>query len=358
VLLIAALTGFVLVGPLGVAAVGLLAVANDAVTRAECGPGGPAILPTDELPASVAGYSGEQLANAAAIMRAAVPLAVGVHGQRVAVMTAMGESSLINVDHGDAAGPDSRGLFQQRDNGAWGSYTDRMNPQTAATSFYTALLRVEGWETLPPTLAAHRVQRNADPQHYARYWDAAVAVVTALTGTPSAVPGVDTAPAAGCGTSAGAGTVTAQGWASPAVGRITSRYGVRVHPVTGVIGSHTGDDVANRCGTPVRAAAAGIVLRAGPGPYQGRTGNQIIIDHGGGVTTRYGHVLTGTETVRPGDLVTAGMQIAAMGGDPDLDPIGAGSSTGCHLHFEVNLDGAPVNPSAHLLAHGVVLGTD
>ena len=88
-------------------------------------------------------------------------------GQTVAVMTAMGESSLINVDHGDAAGPDSRGLFQQRDNGAWGTYADRMNPQTAATNFYTALLRVEGWETLPPTIAAHRVQRNADPNHYA-----------------------------------------------------------------------------------------------------------------------------------------------------------------------------------------------
>ncbi|MDX5398647.1 MAG: M23 family metallopeptidase, partial [Actinomycetes bacterium] len=108
----------------------------------------------------------------------------------------------------------------------------------------------------------------------------------------------------------------------------------------------------------LRAAAAGIVLRAAPGPHQGRTGNQIIIDHGGGVTTRYGHALTGTMTVRPGDLVTAGQTVGAMGGDPDLDPIGAGSSTGCHLHFEVNLHGQAVNPSAYLLAQGVVLGTD
>ncbi len=63
-------------------------------------------------------------------------------------------------------------------------------------------------------------------------------------------------------------------------------------------------------------------------------------------------------TVRPGDLVTAGQTVGAMGGDPDLDPIGAGSSTGCHLHFEVNLGGQAVNPSAYLLAQGVVLGTD
>ncbi len=354
-LLLASLTALVMVGPAAVAAVGLLGVANEAATQANCGPGGPAVLPLDDLPESVAGYSGEQLVNAAAIMRAGVPLNVGVHGQTVAVMTAMGESSLVNVDRGDAAGPDSRGLFQQRDNGAWGSYADRMDPQTAATNFYQALLRVEGWETLPPTIAAHRVQRNADPQHYAPYWGDAVAVVRALTDTTQAtVPGVDAAPAGWCGT----GSVTAQGWANPAVGRLTSPFGTRVHPVTGVIGTHTGDDIANRCGTPLRAAAAGIVLRAAPGPYQGRTGNQIIVDHGGGVTTRYGHALTGTMTVRPGDLVTAGQTVGAMGGDPDLDPIGAGSSTGCHLHFEVNLGGQAVNPSAYLLAQGVVLGTD
>jgi len=355
ILLVVALTALVMGGPAAVAAVGLLAVANDAATQAQCGPGGPAVLPIDGLPAEVAGYTGEQLANAAAGMRAGVPLRGGRQGQTVAVMAAMGESSLINVDHGDTAGPDSRGLFQQRANGAWGTYADRMDPQTAATNFYRALLQVEGWETLPPTIAAHRVQRNADPNHYTPYWDDAVAGVAALTGTPGGT-GTDATPTAWCGPTAG--MVTAQGWTNPAVGKVTSPYGTRVHPVTGVIGTHTGLALANRCGTPIRAAAAGVVLRAAPGPYQGRTGPQISIAHGGQVTTRYGHVLTGTMTVRPGDVVTAGMPIAAMGGDPDLDPIGAGSSTGCHLHFEVNLAGKAVDPSAYLLAQGVVLGTD
>lgn len=116
--------------------------------------------------------------------------------------------------------------------------------------------------------------------------------------------------------------------------------------------------MANTCGTPIRAAADGVVVRAAPGPYQGRTGNQIIVDHGGGITTRYGHVLTGSMAVRAGDRVSVGLRIAAMGGDPALDPIGAGSSTGCHLHFEVNINGVAVNPNAYLLAQGVLLGID
>jgi hypothetical protein len=99
-------------------------------------------------------------------------------------MTAMGESSLRVLDRGDAVGPDSRGLFQQRDNGAWGSYADRMDPATSATNFFRALQGVPDWRSLPPTIAAHRTQRNADPYHYERWWDDAVEVVSALAGRP------------------------------------------------------------------------------------------------------------------------------------------------------------------------------
>src|SRR3712207_8538206 len=62
---------------------------------------------------------------------------------------------------GDAAGPDSRGLFQQRDNGAWGSYADRMDPTTSATNFFLALQEVPDWRALPPTIAAHRTDRKS-----------------------------------------------------------------------------------------------------------------------------------------------------------------------------------------------------
>jgi hypothetical protein len=129
---------------------------------------------------AVEGYSGDQLVNAAAIMNAGAALGVNAKGQTIAVMTAMGESTLRNITYGDTAGPDSRGLFQQRD--TWGTLAERMNPTKAATFFYERLVKVPNWETLAPTEAAHRVQINADPNHYTRFYDAAERVVTTLAG--------------------------------------------------------------------------------------------------------------------------------------------------------------------------------
>lgn len=153
---------------------------------AECASAGPAVrVDPAALPAGpVAGWGPEQLANAAAIVNAGADLGLDTCAQVIGVMTAMGESSLRVLDRGDAAGPDSRGLFQQRDNGAWGSYADRMDPTTSATNFFRALQEVPGWRSLEPTIAAHRTQRNADPYHYERWWDDAVEVVSALAGRP------------------------------------------------------------------------------------------------------------------------------------------------------------------------------
>jgi len=129
----------------------------------------------------VAGYCQDRLLNAAQVVLAARSLGIGEHTQAIGVMTAMGESSLVNVDHGDAAGPDSRGLFQQRDNGAWGTYEERMDPYTAALHFFEELVSIPGWKELSPTEAAHAVQVNADPDHYARWWPEAQEVVAALS---------------------------------------------------------------------------------------------------------------------------------------------------------------------------------
>ena len=136
---------------------------------------------------SIGGYAGEQLKNAALVVNAGKALNLSLYGQQIGVMTAMGESSLMVIDSGDAAGPGSRGLFQQRANGAWGSYADRMDPTISATNFFNALVKVSGWESLTPTEAAHRTQRNADPNHYTKFWDAALKVVDAVSGA-----GVDT----------------------------------------------------------------------------------------------------------------------------------------------------------------------
>lgn len=136
----------------------------------------------------VAGFCQTQLVNAAQVLRASQAFDLSVHGEEIGVMTAIGESSLRNIDYGDTAGPDSRGIFQQRGN--YGALADRMDPYTAALAFFQRMRGVANWESLPPTVVAHTVQRNADPDYYAQYWDAAVTVVDALNRDvlPTAVP--------------------------------------------------------------------------------------------------------------------------------------------------------------------------
>jgi hypothetical protein len=131
-----------------------------------------------ELPARVGEWRGAQLANAAIVVRAGRDLGMTERDVRLAVMTAMGESSLRVLDRGDEAGPDSRGLFQQRD--GWGPYEVRMDAYGSAVLFYRALARVGDREAMAPTRVAHAVQINRDPDHYARWWDDAGEVVAAI----------------------------------------------------------------------------------------------------------------------------------------------------------------------------------
>ena len=137
------------------------------------------------LPAQVGPYKGEQIVNAGYIVKAGHNMGLDAKTLTIGVMTAMGESSLVNIGYGDAAGPDSRGLFQQRANGAWGTLADRMNPTIASTNFFKALTAVPGYLSMEPTLAAHKAQRNADPYHYQPYWSDAVLMVSTLTADPS-----------------------------------------------------------------------------------------------------------------------------------------------------------------------------
>ncbi|MBO1741843.1 hypothetical protein [Leifsonia sp. TF02-11] len=165
----------------------LTAGASGSSARVPSTPTCPAVSPvtigTIVVPAGpVAGFCQPELVMAAHIMNAARDQGIGTHTQAVGVMTAIGESGLRNLDYGDAAGPDSRGLFQQRDNGAWGTLADRMDPYTAATHFFDKLTTIDGWQTMDPSTLAHAVQVNADPGYYAQYWDAAQTIVGALSG--------------------------------------------------------------------------------------------------------------------------------------------------------------------------------
>ncbi len=309
-----------------------------------CSPAGPGVVvdPNTVPPGPVAGYRGVQLVNAAYVMNAAQALGLDQRAQTIGVMTAMGESSLIVLDRGDAVGPDSRGLFQQRDNGAWGSYADRMDPHISSTNFFTALMQVQGWQTLPPTIAAHRVQRNADPYHYERYWDSAVAVVAALSGAPISV-----APGTGGTTCTGTSPTgpSTDGWTKPAVGPVTSNYGMRRHPITGAYKLHSGTDIGAPCEGAIYAAADGVVVKAGAASGYG---NLITIDHGGALTSRYAHMYANGVLVRVGDAVTAGQQIARVGS--------TGYSTGCHLHYEVRIGEQFTDPAPFMAERDAPLG--
>lgn len=151
-------------------------------TIAACPAVAPITVASITVPAGpVDGYCQDRLVNAAYIIDAARSFGIGTHTQAIGVMTAMGESGLRNLPYGDAAGTDSRGLFQQRANGAWGSLTDRMTPYTAARNFFAALVRLPDWKSLSPTQAAHAVQANQDPNFYTPYWPGAQAIVAALS---------------------------------------------------------------------------------------------------------------------------------------------------------------------------------
>ena len=157
-------------------------------------PAANAAAPALDASSGVGRWKGEQIKNAAAIVAAGKKTGVNQRGQTIAVMTAMAESSLTALNRGDTAGPDSRGLFQQRD--SWGTLAERMDPASSATLFYRALEHVNGWAELESTVAAHRVQRNADPNHYAKFWDEAVQVVASVTGQSPAMAAGSVAP--GC----------------------------------------------------------------------------------------------------------------------------------------------------------------
>lgn len=117
----------------------------------------------------------------------------------------------------------------------------------------------------------------------------------------------------------------------------TSPFGYRVSPITGGAGEfHRGQDFAASCGTQVLAAAGGTVTFVGWHPYGG--GNRVVIDHGNGLETTYNHL--SSFSVAVGQKVERGAAIASSGT--------SGASTGCHLHFEVMVNGDVVDPNGWL----------
>lgn len=120
-------------------------------------------------------------------------------------------------------------------------------------------------------------------------------------------------------------------WPVPGLYNLSSPWGLRTHPITGVKTHHAGIDIPGAEGTPIFAAMDGVVMHAGS---MGGYGNAVMIAHGGGIETLYGHM--SKINVRLGAKIKKGEKIGLMGS--------TGQSTGPHLHFEVRVNGQDVDP--------------
>ena len=158
-------------------------------------------------------------------------------------------------------------------------------------------------------------QRHADEEDLEAMQAASAAIAAQLVGS-------------GAGSGGGGGAPSSSGFIWPVSGPVTSGFGWRWGRM------HEGIDIGAACGTPIRAAASGTIVYAG---WMDGYGNIIIIDHGGGMGTAYGHQ---SAIYVGGGSVSQGQTIGAVGS--------TGHSTGCHLHFEVRVNGTPVNPLSYL----------
>ena len=299
----------------------------------------------------------EMQANAVAILGVAKSMFPAADQNRAAIVglaTAMQESGLHVLNYGDAAGPDSRGLFQQR--ASWGALAVRMDPAGAANLFFQRLTGVTGWQTMTLGDAAYAVQvfRDGLQPRYTAFEAWATAFVTANAGAPATATATATVavPASGATDASGCAVLTTSGWTAPlAIGTTSVGYSDFFGPRTGLGRAfHYGIDLSAPEGTPVHAAAAGTVTVSEPSGTDS-FGNTIIVSEPDGTFTQYSHLLAGTLTVKVTDTVAAGQVIAGVGR--------TGEATGTHLDFRTFTgppsDSTAQDPVAFLLARGVDL---
>lgn len=324
----------------------------------------PELDPAAPVSQAIKDLTPQALGHAKTIYDVSVQLALPPRAAVIALATALQESYLKNMANsnvprsllipheGVGADHDSVGLFQQRPlppdgEGGWGTVEELMTPRVSAAKFYSALKRIPGWQQMPVTEAAQRVQISAFPDAYAKHEPLAIALVSSIAG--------------------GAVTCSAEisdgGWAKPVKGDFTSGFRTPDRP------DHNGVDVAAPKGTPIFAAGNGIVLSAectsptcdvdGSMSMSG-CGWTVELAHADHTSTRYCHMLRRPFTVKDGvavplvkgQVVTAGQLIGIVGT--------SGNSSGPHLHFETHTNTPPnssnaTEPFAFMKARGVDL---
>ena len=326
-------------------------------TSLGCGKGGP-INPDSKLP-SIRQYGSAQIRNAAIIINTGADLKMPPRAWVIAVATAMQESRLTNLGNlGSRNDHDSLGLFQQRPSSGWGTPAQITDPVYASTKFYQKLKTIAGWETMPLTEAAQRVQISAYPDAYAKHEPVATQIVNQLADGAAAAVGSSVTMVC-----AAAGQIAASGWTIPVKGAVVgSGFRTAERP------THQGVDLIVGRYTPIMAAASGIVSKVKCDedhkgrqtcdvdgyPGKGGCGWMVEIQHAGNIMTRYCHMVQ-QPFVKEGQEVKAGEVIGRVGT--------SGNSSGPHLHFEVHLNddrssAGAIDPVPFMRQQGAALGGD
>ena len=153
-------------------------------SQASAGSAGPVCSPSSKTRASLK-LNREQASNAVAVIRVAADMGLPEHAAVIAIATTLQESDLLTNPPGDNDGGRAKGIFQQHatasGKGEWGTIDQALDAASAATSFYEHLQKVKGWQGLPLTVAAQKVQRSADGSLYAQHEDRAARIVAKLT---------------------------------------------------------------------------------------------------------------------------------------------------------------------------------
>jgi murein DD-endopeptidase MepM/ murein hydrolase activator NlpD len=310
-----------------------------------------------QLAYDAAAYKAEQLqvqADEAQLtaddsMRRAGQIAARVQrasGQDLSVQLFFEEDSqsdlLSNLGMASKVNQQSSGIYTKakRDQNTAQSLTDQANLAKDALQDLAAIAQaamVEAQAAADEAAAALKEQEDHQATMKAQL---ALLVENRVTTEAEYKKGVEAAWGAGAGA---AGPISDSGWTRPAAGYASAdSFGPRVPPFQGASAWHFGVDIGAGCNAGIYAAHAGTVVYAG---WNGGYGNFVMVNHGNGITSSYGHIVNGGIKVSPGQSVGPGMLIAHVGT--------TGASNGCHLHFEIRVNDDPKNPVYYLRNEGV-----
>jgi murein DD-endopeptidase len=293
----------------------------------------------------------QQLTHAATIISVGSQIeGVTRDGVQIAIMAALTESTLRQLantgtypesggypNDGNGSDHDSLGLFQMRPQSGWGSVAELMDPEYQAAAFFgglsgpnypspRGLLDIPGWQSMGKGEAAQAVEVSAYPDRYNNYEPVTMLILTTLTsGTSTSSTTAPSPASAVTGPSHVVFPLPEGTWV------LTGDFGPRLDPITGARAFHSGTDFAAADGTPILAAANGVVTVA---EFSGGYGGLVVIEHdidGETIATAYAHMWESGIHATVGEHVIAGQHIGDVGS--------SGHSTGPHLHFEVRPGG-------------------